>query len=150
MSTMNPKQSLSPFVALPSPFENSPFRLMHVLPGHTVDNCQVAVQEFGRSGGQWHSLAYSQKTNAAVQSEPQGDFELCCGLLIPLYAARATEEVFYGKQGVTLGTAQEVCICCCCCCCCCCETFRWQSCSHIHSMNGLIATRGIRLLLRLV
>ena len=67
-------------------------------------------QEFGRSGGQWHSLAYSQKTNAAVQTEPQGDFELCCGLLIPLYAARATEEVFYGKRGVTLGTAQEVCI----------------------------------------
>lgn len=43
-----------------------------------------------------------------MQNEPQGDFELCCGLLVPLYAARATEEVFYGKQGVTLGTAQEV------------------------------------------
>lgn len=43
-----------------------------------------------------------------MQTEPQGDFALCCGLLIPLYAARATEEVFYGRQGVTLGTAQEV------------------------------------------
>ena len=43
-----------------------------------------------------------------MQREPQGDFALCCGLLIPLYAARATEEVFYGRQGVTLGTAPEV------------------------------------------
>ncbi|KAL3137049.1 hypothetical protein ABBQ32_006634 [Trebouxia sp. C0010 RCD-2024] len=65
-------------------------------------------QEFGKDGGQWHQLAYSAKTNAAVQTEPQGDFALCCGMLIPLYAARATEEVFYGPQGVTLGTAQEV------------------------------------------
>ena len=66
------------------------------------------MQEFGKDGGQWHQLAYSAKTNAAVQTEPQGDFALCCGMLIPLYAARATEEVFYGPQGVTLGTAQEV------------------------------------------
>ena len=68
----------------------------------------LPVQEFGKDGGQWHQLAYSRKTNAAVQTEPQGDFALCCGMLIPLYAARATEEVFYGPQGVTLGTAQEV------------------------------------------
>lgn len=66
------------------------------------------LQEFGRDGGQWHQLAHSPKVNAAVQTEPQGDFALCCGLLIPLYAARATEEVFYGRQGVTLGTAHEV------------------------------------------
>ncbi len=43
-----------------------------------------------------------------MPTEPQGDFALCCGLLIPLYAARATEEVFFGRQGVTLGTAPEV------------------------------------------
>lgn len=30
------------------------------------------------------------------------------GLLVPLYAARATEEVLYGKRGVTLSTAKEV------------------------------------------
>jgi len=66
------------------------------------------VQDFGKDGGDWHKLAFSPKTNAAVQKEPQGDFALCCGLLIPLYAARATEEVFFGRQGVTLGTAPEV------------------------------------------
>ncbi|DBB13646.1 TPA: hypothetical protein ACH3X3_000668 [Trebouxia sp. C0006] len=65
-------------------------------------------QDFGKDGGDWHKLAFSPKTNAAVQKEPQGDFALCCGLLIPLYAARATEEVFFGRQGVTLGTAPEV------------------------------------------
>ena len=69
----------------------------------------MVVQEFGKDGGQWHQLAHSPKVNAAVQTEPQGDFALCCGMLIPLYAARATEEVFYGPQGVTLGTAKEVC-----------------------------------------
>ena len=69
---------------------------------------QCGLQDFGKDGGEWHQLAHSPKTNAAVQREPQGDFALCCGLLIPLYAARATEEVFYGRQGVTLGTAPEV------------------------------------------
>lgn len=85
----------------------------------------LAIQEFGRSGGQWHSLAYSQKTNAAVQTEQQGDFDLCCGLLVPLYAARATEEVFYGKRGVTLGTAQEV------------SSSAWpvHICKHLHLMS---------------
>lgn len=89
---------------------NCPSKLAVALHSSIIHVHKLAVmQEFGSTGGQWHGLAYSKKTNAAVQTEPQGDFELCCGLLIPLYAARATEEVFYGKQGVTLGTAQEVC-----------------------------------------
>jgi len=39
-----------------------------------------------------------------------GTFDFCCGLLVPLYAARATEVVLYGREGATLSTAQEVCL----------------------------------------
>lgn len=68
-------------------------------------------QEFGKFGDQWHQLNHSPtKVNAVapMSGEPLTTFELCCGLLVPLYAARATEEVLFGKQGVTLGTSKEV------------------------------------------
>ncbi|KAK9817951.1 hypothetical protein WJX72_004798 [[Myrmecia] bisecta] len=65
-------------------------------------------QEFGEEGDDWHRVAAARKVNAAVQEEPQSTFELLCGLLVPLYAARATEEVFYGRRGVSLSTAGEV------------------------------------------
>ena len=37
-----------------------------------------------------------------------GSYEFLKGLLVPMYAARATEEVLYGKRGVTLSTAKEI------------------------------------------
>ena len=35
-------------------------------------------------------------------------YEMLCGLLVPLYAARAAEEAYYGRRAVTLSTAKEV------------------------------------------
>ena len=37
-----------------------------------------------------------------------GTFDFCCGLLVPLYAARATEVMLFGAEGATLATANEV------------------------------------------
>jgi hypothetical protein len=66
------------------------------------------AQEFGKEGGEWHSLFYtSDRVNASRMDKPMGTFEFCVGLLVPLYAARATEEVFYGRRGVTLSTSKE-------------------------------------------
>ena len=41
-------------------------------------------------------------------SEPLAPYEMLCGLLVPLYVPRATEEVLYGRGGVTLQTSREV------------------------------------------
>ncbi len=67
-------------------------------------------QEAGRFGNQWHTLnAATTRINAVDPPEtPLSVFERCCGLLVPLYAARATEEVFYGKEGVTTSTSTEL------------------------------------------
>lgn len=70
----------------------------------------VPTQEAGRFGNQWHQLnATTHRVNAVDPAEkPLSVFERCCGLLVPLYAARATEEVFYGKEGVTTSTSTEL------------------------------------------
>lgn len=41
-------------------------------------------------------------------SAEQGDFSFCVGLLMPLYMARATEEVLWGPDSATLATSQEI------------------------------------------
>ena len=46
--------------------------------------------------------------NAVEMSEPLAPYEMLCGLLVPLYVPRATEEVLYGRRGVTLQTSREV------------------------------------------
>ena len=72
------------------------------------------MQEFGKHGDQWHQLYAGMpgkavtKINAVELKEPLAPYEMLCGLLVPLYAARATEEVFYGRRGVTLQTSREV------------------------------------------
>lgn len=38
----------------------------------------------------------------------QGDFALAAQLMVPLYAARATEEVLFGRERATLSTAPEI------------------------------------------
>ena len=40
--------------------------------------------------------------------EPLAPYEMLCGLIVPLYVARVTEEVLYGRRGVTLQTSKEV------------------------------------------
>ena len=49
-----------------------------------------------------------EATNAVDITKPLGDYELMCAMLIPMYAARATEEAFFGPRGVTLATASDV------------------------------------------
>lgn len=72
------------------------------------------VQEFGKHGDQWHRMYAGMpgksptKVNAMELREPLAPYEMLCGLLVPLYAARATEEVLYGRRGVTLQTSREV------------------------------------------
>lgn len=73
----------------------------------------MSVQESGRFGDQWHQLyagfpSGPTKINAVELKEPLAPFEMLCGLLVPLYVARATEEVLYGRRGVTLQTSREV------------------------------------------
>ena len=46
--------------------------------------------------------------NAVREGEPVAPYEMLCGLLVPLYAARAAEEAYYGRRAVTLSTAKEV------------------------------------------
>ena len=69
-------------------------------------SCMSGMQEFGESGGSFFDL--SRRSVGGENQELLSQFDLMCGLLVPLYSARATEEVFYGRQGITLGTAPEV------------------------------------------
>lgn len=48
------------------------------------------------------------QANAVELKKPLGTFELCSGLMTPLYAGRVTEKVVYGPESVTLGTSKEV------------------------------------------
>ncbi len=49
------------------------------------------------------------KVNAVELKQPPGLLDLCAGMLMPQYAARATEEALYGRRGVTITTAKGVC-----------------------------------------
>ncbi|KAI7840859.1 hypothetical protein COHA_005451 [Chlorella ohadii] len=65
--------------------------------------------EFGREGGTWHALATPEgATNAVQLDKPLSQLEVACGLLTPLYVARACEEVLYGRESVSLSTSKEV------------------------------------------
>ena len=55
-----------------------------------------------------YQLSQPGKYNAVEITEPLSPYEVMSGLLIPLYAARAAEEAFFGPHGVTLSTASEV------------------------------------------
>ena len=77
------------------------------------DMLHVCYQEFGKHGDEWHRLyaGYPSgvyKVNAVEMTEPLAPYELLCGLLVPLYVPRVTEEVLYGRRGVTLQTSREV------------------------------------------
>lgn len=66
-------------------------------------------QEYGRDGDMWHGLSYG--TQLANAEDPHGvipAFDFLKGLLVPMYAGRATEVVLYGKEGATLSTATEI------------------------------------------
>ena len=68
------------------------------------------LQEYGTEGDQWHRLFYEadKVDDPRAGRGPMSTFDFCCGLLVPLYAARATELILFGREGATLATAKEV------------------------------------------
>lgn len=55
-----------------------------------------------------HKLWQPGKWNAVEIKETLSPYEGITGMLVPLYAARAAEEAFYGPRQVTLSTSFEV------------------------------------------
>lgn len=53
-------------------------------------------------------LLYRPGSQWAGKRVDQGDFALAVQLMVPLYAARATEEVLFGRDRATLSTAPEI------------------------------------------
>ncbi|GMH32625.1 hypothetical protein BSKO_00459 [Bryopsis sp. KO-2023] len=77
--------------------------------GNVIGRILFEPREYGREGDMWHGLSYPEgQVNATDFKRPLGTFEFCCGMLIPLYAGRVTEEVLHGPDSVTLGTAEEI------------------------------------------
>ncbi|KAL4436128.1 hypothetical protein ABPG77_005576 [Micractinium sp. CCAP 211/92] len=77
--------------------------------GGTITRILFVPQEFGKDGGMWHQLATpGAAANAVELDRPLSQLEVACGLLAPLYAARACEEVLFGPQAVSLSTSKEV------------------------------------------
>lgn len=66
-------------------------------------------QEPRSDGGTWHLLAAEGvHVNAVTIDRPMSVYDLCCGLITPLYVPRCTEEILFGEEGVSLLTAKEV------------------------------------------
>lgn len=53
-------------------------------------------------------LLYRPGTQWANKRTQLGDFAFAVQLMVPLYAARATEEVMFGRERATLSTAPEI------------------------------------------
>lgn len=68
--------------------------------GHILGHVQDSTTRY--------QLSQPGKWNAVELTEPLSPYETMSGLLVPLYAARAAEEAFYGPEGVTLSTSSEV------------------------------------------
>ena len=68
----------------------------------------AALQEWGRGSSAWSSLIQPGRHSAVTLDRPLTAFEVCCGLLVPLYVGRALEEAYFGKDARTLMTSDEV------------------------------------------
>lgn len=85
-----------------------PLELATIKPrGGQLGRLLFVQAEFGIHGDQWHTYDF-MPTNAAPYTQPLSTYELLKSLLMPLYAARACEEVMYGPKGVTLSTTKEL------------------------------------------
>lgn len=71
-------------------------------PGHIES---VSLRAVGAALGR---LLYTGDSMWVHERGKLGDFAFCASLLVPLYAARATEEVLYGRRAATLSTAPEI------------------------------------------
>ena len=68
----------------------------------------AVVQEWGKRSSAWASLIQPGQHSAVTLDRPLTAFEVCCGLLVPLYVGRALEEAYFGKDARTLMTSDEV------------------------------------------
>jgi len=94
-----------------------PIEQISILPrGRTISRITYVPLEAGLTGGEWHLLAYRDtrgynqtlRDAAAVKANPPlGSFAFLAKLLVPLLVGRASEEVLWGKEGVTLSTSDE-------------------------------------------
>ena len=71
-------------------------------------NPVALLQEWGKRGTAWASLIQPGRHSAITLDRPLTPFEVCCGLLVPLYVGRALEEAYFGKDARTLMTSDEV------------------------------------------
>ena len=66
-------------------------------------------REYGEHGNMWHQLAYpGYEVNAAKLERHPSMLELCSALLVPLYSARATEEILFGTHSITLSSTEDI------------------------------------------
>ena len=72
-------------------------------------NTRCHPQESGLQGNEQNGMFHRARDMAG---RPQTVFDYMCRLLVPLCAARAAEEVLYGRDSMTLSTASEVRRCC--------------------------------------
>lgn len=66
-------------------------------------------REYGQYGDKWHQLVYPGfEVNAVKLDRKLSTFEICVGLLIPLYSGRVTEEILFGSESVTLSSSEDI------------------------------------------
>lgn len=66
-------------------------------------------REYGSHGDRWHQLVYpGYEVNAVKLDRRPSMLEVCSALLLPLYAARATEEILFGTSSVTLSSSEDI------------------------------------------
>jgi len=77
--------------------------------GGSTARIMFRPQEYGRDGDQWHALSYGTRlANAEAPHGPIPAYDFLKGLLVPMYAARATEVALYGKEGATLASVPSI------------------------------------------
>uniref|UniRef100_A0A1D2AAW6 AAA+ ATPase domain-containing protein n=1 Tax=Auxenochlorella protothecoides TaxID=3075 RepID=A0A1D2AAW6_AUXPR len=77
--------------------------------GQSTLRIAFEAQDIGRDGGTFLGLtARGRRTNAVVIEEEMSAFDVACGLLVPLYAARVAEEEIFGPDGASLSTGREL------------------------------------------
>lgn len=68
-------------------------------------------QDMGRDGGTYLSLVRGEtihRVNAVKLDAEPSAFDLACGLMVPLYVARAAEVALWGEEAASLSTGREI------------------------------------------
>jgi len=66
-------------------------------------------REYGARGDKWHQLVYpGYEVNSVKLNRHPSMFEAISALLVPLFSARATEEILFGTTSVTLSSSEDI------------------------------------------